>query len=129
MFVRSLSVGAALVSACGAAEPAIDGRSDTAFQASHNRLVGSLTAEDRPRFVLAETIYLAPFGCAEHREPLESEYLTKVLGGKISLKACRRELNGKSFKNIMRLAYPPIGKAPAGALSEPPNKSLQRTRD
>jgi hypothetical protein len=125
--LRSLVVGLTLAGRCVAAEPTIDGTSDAAFQATHEQLLVSLLAEDQLRFVLAETIYLAPFKCAEHREPLDSELLTKVLGGKISLKACRQELNGKGFKEIMRLAYPPDGKVPAVAPSEPPNKSLERT--
>ncbi len=104
---RVLGLCVLSASACLAAAPTIDGSSDEAFQASHVQLLKSLSPEDRLRLTLAEVIVLAPKPCAAQLEPIpESPELTKVLSGQLSLKACRRELNGMTFAAIMALAYP-----------------------
>ena len=99
--------------------PRIDGRSDSAFDESHARLLASLEREDRMRLLLAEAIILSPRDCLT-KEPIPgNSTLTDVLGGQIVLRSCRLELDGLSFKDIMELAYP--DGASSNHHAEPPN--------
>ena len=103
---RLLGISLLMSCGCQSTQPRIDGSSETSFLESHDRLVSALTPENRLRLSLAEVIYLAPFPCAAEKDPIaESPMLTQVLGGQISLKACRRELDGMTFRDIMSLAY------------------------
>ena len=89
---------------CETREPRIDGSSEEAFKASHKRLLDSLTPEDKLQFTLAEVVWLSQFECAQIREPItDSAFLNEFFGGQMSVKACRRELDGKSFSEIMKL--------------------------
>ena len=99
--------------------PRIDGRSDSAFDESHARLLASLEPGDRMRLLLAEAIILSPRDCLT-KEPIPgNSELSDVLGGQIVLRSCRLELDGLSFKDIMELAYP--GGASGNQPGEPPN--------
>ena len=111
---------ASLLCASGCSSvPRIDGRSDSAFDESHARLLASLEAEDRMRLLLAEAIILSPRDCLT-KEPIPgNSTLNDVLGGQIVLRSCRLELDGLSFKDIMELAYP--GGASSNQPGEPPN--------
>ena len=107
------------VGACQTVNRSIDGSSDVSFRATHDLLLESLSPEDQLRLTLAELIYLAPMSCAAQKEQLvDSVWIPKTLGGSPPLEACRRELDGKTFIDIMRLAYPP--KNPGSGFASPP---------
>src|SRR3546814_21106056 len=91
--------------ACSSA-PTIDGSADAAFDRSRARLVESISPQDRLRLSLAEAIVLAPLGCATSRQIPGQPFLAKTLGGQANITSCRKELNGRSFKDIMSRAYP-----------------------
>jgi hypothetical protein len=93
------------ISACSSV-PKIDGSSDAAFDRSHVRLVDSISPQDRMRLSLAELIVLAPLGCLSPKPIARQPFLTKSLGGQASLRSCRKELDGQTFKDIMSRAYP-----------------------
>jgi len=91
--------------ACIAAGVAIDGSTDEAFEQSHAALLAALSPEQRLQFSLAEAAYISQFSCSTVSEPIPGEpSLTNVLGGMTSLKACRKELDGKTFGDIIAFA-------------------------
>lgn len=94
-----------IASACAATAPKIDGSSEAAFNESHQKLIDSLSPADRMRLTLAEVVYLSKFECSREKEPIPGQpALTSVSGGGIMLVvACRKELDGKGFSEIIRL--------------------------
>jgi hypothetical protein len=71
------------------------------------------------RLTLAELIYLSRFDCVTTREPITGQpALNDLFGGKTSLVACRLELDGKGFADLLRLAK--HGKVKVGFITEPP---------
>ena len=99
-----LALPISLLSACHSNEMRIDGSSDEAFETTHNRLMESLTYEQKLRFTDAEIAYLRQFPCIQTKEPIkDSAFLNEFFGGQFSAKSCRRELDGKSYKDIMKL--------------------------
>ena len=101
-----LALGSALAGTACSSVQKIDGSSDAAFDGSHARLVDSLSPEDRLRLTLAEGIVLAPLGCLTTEKIAGQRFLTDALGGESVLRSCRKELNGMTFEDIMRRAYP-----------------------
>jgi len=87
--------------------PAFDGSSEEAFESSHKALQASLTPEQKLKLSLALLIVLRDNECAKAREPFAGPAsLTRLFGGQLSLKACRRELHGLSYDDVMLQAYP-----------------------
>jgi hypothetical protein len=93
------------IAACNSV-PTIDGSSDAAFDRSHAHLVESISSQDRLRLSLAELIVLAPLGCLSTNPIPGRPFLTKNLGGQASIRCCRKELDGLTFKDIISRAYP-----------------------
>jgi hypothetical protein len=102
---------------CGSS-PRIDGSSYAAFQRSHAAVISALSPQDRMRFTLAELIVLSPKGCLATKPIPNQPVLNKVLGGQADLSACRKELHGLTFRDVMKQAYPhgePAGGGAQGA--------------
>jgi hypothetical protein len=101
------------ITSCASA-PRIDGSSQAAFERTHAALVASLPPEDRLRLTLAEAVFLSRKGCISTK-PISDPFLNKLLGGQVDLGACRKELNGLTFKDIINQAYPRVEQNGGGA--------------
>jgi len=102
------------MASCGSA-PRIDGSSQAAFERSHAAVVAALSPEDRLRLSLAQLIVLTPKGCLTTKPIADQPLLNQTPGGQADLSACRKELHGLTFKDIMGLAYPEGETAGGGA--------------
>jgi len=114
-----LAASLMLAASCATNAPRIDGTSDQSFNTTHRQLLDSLSPENSIRFVLAELVYLSRFDCARPQTPIPHQpTLNEVSGGMTSFVACRRELDGKGFADILRLAKQ--GSVKVGFMTEPP---------
>jgi len=87
---------------CSSEVPRIDGSSESAFLASHERLLKSLSAQQQLQLTLAEVVVMSKLSCGQQREPIPNlPAVSKVLGGQTSMKACRNEFNGMSYQDII----------------------------
>jgi hypothetical protein len=117
-----VGIGVGLVTACAGPQLRIDGSSDSAFDSSRAALIGSLTPEQRLRFLLAEVVYLEPFGCLKPHASTNwlGNTLSEIEGRdlEVSSRRCRAQLDGKTYSDVIRLAKrsPPVK---VGFVAEP----------
>jgi hypothetical protein len=94
--LRVIALLAALVCACAHDHVRLDGTSPASFAASHRRLVESLSPADQTRLMVAEIVICT----AATPGPVTLGVPPQV----VPLEAVRTQLNGKTFKEIVRLS-------------------------
>lgn len=101
---RTLVVAALGVVACSS-DVRLDGSSEESFVSSYDRLLESLTPEEKLQLTLAQAVVLSSKPCAQHKAPIpDSAVLTEVLGGLTQLRSCREELDGMSYQDFLDLS-------------------------
>jgi hypothetical protein len=106
-----------------AASPKIDGATEETFFASRKILLAALSPEGRFRYAVAESVVVQSLPCGAIREPISIAGLNNLLGpNQISPKACRHELDGKSFDEIVDQALKVNRQDPESMRVPPPHK-------
>ena len=111
-----------LLCGCAANVARIDGSSDEAFQASHAKLMQTLTPLKQVRLGLAEEFIRAA------ATPPAKQATSGSSRELVPLADVRSELNGMSFDDIVKLSRSKHVTLKVNFVSEPSNNALERTR-